>query len=65
MKPAPVCLFTHLSSISLSHLKVRHKFVSHKQPNLRKAEATSKSLWLMGETLALLEQTSRQSHQGS
>lgn len=62
MKPAPVCLFTHLSSISLSHLKARHKFVSHKQPNLRKAKATSENLWLMGKTLAPLEQTSRQSH---
>lgn len=62
MKLAPVCLFTHPSSISLSHLKARHKFVSHKQTNFRKA--TSESLWLLDETPAPLEQSSRQSQQG-
>lgn len=49
MKPAPVCLSTHLASISPSHLKARHQSVSHKPPNLRKAKATSERLWLTGE----------------
>lgn len=62
MKLTPVCLFAHPSCISLSHLKARHKFVSHEQTNFRKA--TCESLWLLDETPAPLEQTSRQSHRG-
>lgn len=56
MKPAPGCLLTHPSSISLPDLKARHKIVSQKQPNLRKAKASPESLWLM--------ETSSQSHRG-